>query len=357
MLAKKRTEVVDLLIKMYENSSEAIFFLDHTGSVLALNPAAEQIINPTILETIKHHGNSSICSFCRGYTNQEQLMTCSSCYVKNPEGDFSSFQVYLETRDKGTVPYAASYHAIDEENDVYVFMLRDLSVQYKTQEDYYQNKMMKKVIEAQESERKRISRELHDSVLQELISTLVDMRVTKYMKDEQEIQEQLKRTEGSMNRLIEDIRNISVFLRPASLDDLGLEAAFRSHMKWIQQHYGTVIQFHSTLQQQRYPADIETAVYRIGQEAIFNAVKYAKVTEILVMLTEKKGQLELMVKDEGEGFNVSKPDIKGSGIGLYGMKERAELINGNLRIHSDQGSGTTVYLTLPVLKERDESFR
>lgn len=343
--------MVDFLIKMYENSSEAIFFLDSTGSVLALNPAAEQIIDPRVLEAIKNREVHSICSFCRGYTSDEQLMTCFNCYLKDPEGDFTSFQVYLETRDNGIVPYAASYHTIDEDDGVYVFMLRDLTLQYKTQENYYQNKMMRKVIEAQESERKRISRELHDSVLQELISTLVDMRITKYMKDEREIQEQLQRTEGSLNRLIDDIRNISVFLRPASLDDLGLEAAFRSHIKWIEQHYGVSLRFISTINQKRYTSDIETAVYRVGQEAIFNAVKYAKVNEIFVRLTETNSRLELFIKDEGEGFDVNHPDIKGSGIGLYGMQERAELINGNLKIHSEKGIGTTVYLSVPVKED------
>ncbi len=124
-------QMIDFLVKMYQNSTEAIFFLDEEGNILSLNPAAEQIIDPSLLQKIKGGNINSLCSFCRGYTSDEHLMTCVHCYLKDPESDFTSFQVYLETNGKGIVPYAASYHMIDEENGVYVFMLRDLTLQYK----------------------------------------------------------------------------------------------------------------------------------------------------------------------------------------------------------------------------------
>lgn len=345
--------MIDFLVKMYQNSTEAIFFLDEEGNILSLNPTAEQIIDPSLLQKIKGGNINSLCSFCRGYTSDEHLMTCVHCYLKDPESDFTSFQVYLETNGKGIVPYAASYHMIDEENGVYVFMLRDLTLQYKKQELVYRNKMLQKTIDAQEKERRRISRELHDSVVQELISTLVDIRVMRYM-DEKDILKKIDDTEGTLNRLIEDIRDLSVFLRPASLDDLGLEAAFRSHFKWVKQTYGIEVSFTSTIKQRRYLPNMETTVYRICQEAVLNAVKYAKVAEITVILTESEDRLELYVRDKGEGFDVDHPTVKGSGIGLFGMKERAELINGKLKVHSEHHKGTTVFLSVPIPNQLEE---
>ncbi|KIL51228.1 histidine kinase [Jeotgalibacillus alimentarius] len=357
MIQITNEKMMAFLIKMYENSSEAIFFLDGEGEILALNPSAEQIINPSVLEAIQQGTISSLCSFCRGYTSDEELMSCTNCYLKNPEGDFSSFQVYLETRNKGVIPYAASYYQIDPEQEIFVFMLRDLTLQFKTQENLYKNQMVKQTIEAQELERKRISRELHDSVVQDLVSTLVDLRVSKYLKED-ELRERISETEGTLNRLIEDVRNISVFLRPASLDDLGLEAAFRTHFKWIEKTYGIRVNLKSMISQMRYRHDIETAVYRICQEAVLNAVKYAGISEIDVYIAESNRHLELFVRDEGEGFNTESPTIKGTGLGVFGMTERAELIGGKLRLYSEQGKGTTVYLSVPIQlqpKERVET--
>ncbi|MDQ0158256.1 two-component system sensor histidine kinase NreB [Alkalibacillus salilacus] len=346
------SQMIDFLVKMYENSTEAIFFLDQEGKILALNPTAREIVDDRLLESLQQGNPSMLCTFCRGYTNDQNEMTCFDCHIQNAEDDFSSFQVYLETKNKGTVPYAASYHPIDEEKSTYVFMLRDLTTQFKTQEDLYKNKLMKQTIEAQENERKRISRELHDSVVQELISMLVDLRLTKYMDDPAEVQKQTQQMEGTLNRLVEDVRNLSVVLRPASLDDLGLEAAFRSHFKWVEKNYGLDVNFSSTLNNRRYRQDIETAVYRIGQEAILNAIKYAETFQVSVLLTELEGYIEMYVRDEGIGFNKEKPDVKGSGIGLSGMEERAELVGGTISIDTEVGKGTTVYLSIPVKRSQ-----
>lgn len=342
-------------MKMYKNSTEAIFFLDNSAKILSLNPAAERIIDPSVIESIKNGKAHTLCSLCRGYTSSEEHITCSNCYVNDKEGNFTSFQVYLDTRDKGIVPFTATYHTIDKENGIHVYMLRDLTLQYKQQEMLYRNEMLKKTFEAGENERKRISRELHDSVVQELISMLVDMRLLKYIQSHEEIHSRVKQTEESLNRLIADIRNLSVFLRPASLDDLGLEAAFRSHFKWVEHSYGFYVNYQSTINKKRYSQNIETSVYRICQEAVLNAVKYAQVLEVNVTLSEKNGKLELIVQDQGNGFDTERPDVKGSGLGIFGMKERADLIGGRLQIHSEIGKGTTVYLTLPTtqLEEKE----
>ncbi|QBP41081.1 sensor histidine kinase [Paenisporosarcina antarctica] len=342
------------MMKLFENSTEAIFFFDPKGTAIAINPAAEKIVDPEVLTQLLQGAKRALCQSCRGYTSDTNLHTCINCYLSSSQpDDFSSFQVYLETRDAGVIPYTATFHTIDAENDVRVFMLRNMTKQFKTQERLSQNTMMKHVIEAQENERKRISRELHDGVAQELLSALVDIRVTKYMSSKEEILNKIKQTEATMTRLLDDIRNLSVELRPAALDDLGLEAAFRSHFKRIQQSYGLLVDFKSDISKKRYGSEIETVIYRVCQEAMLNAIKYAQVEVVKVFLFEKGNTLHLIVQDEGIGFNLLDKPI-GTGLGLFGMSERSEIMNGDFEVSSGIGKGTTVRLNVPVGDLRKE---
>lgn len=348
MIRAEDGQLNDLMMKMFENSTEAIFFFDVEGRAIALNPAAEKIVDSEVLKQLLLGAEQAICQSCRGYTSDTVLQTCLNCYLNSSQlDDFSSFQVYLETKEAGIVPYAATFHTIDPRNGTRVFMLRDLTKQFKTQEKLYQNSMVKHVIEAQENERKRISRQLHDSVAQELLSAVVDIRVMKYMTSEVDVLEKMNQTEATMTRLLDDIRNLSVELRPASLDDFGLQAAFRSHFKRTEQSYGLMVDFVSDISEKRYGSEIETVIYRVCQEAVLNALKYAQVDTLKVFLFENGTTLQLIVQDEGIGFEHGDQPI-GTGLGLFGMRERAELVYGNLEVSSGTGKGTTVRLRVPV---------
>lgn len=346
------SQLTDLLMKLYDNSAEAIFFFDRSGKVISMNSAAELILNADVLDRMAVGDAEAICLSCKGYTSEQELQTCMSCYMKNPQEDLSSFQVYLDTRGKGVIPYTASYQTIDVENGIRVFMLRDLTKQYKTQEMLNQKMMVKNVIKAQEDERKRISRELHDGVAQEMLSALVDIRVLKYLNIEQDVLRRVQQTEGSLMRLLDDIRHLAVELRPATLDDLGLEAAFRTHFKWIEKNYGLIVHFTAELDSRRYGGETETVVYRICQEAVFNALKYAGIDDMAVRLFEDDGILKLLVTDEGRGFDLNAVHPKGTGLGLYGMRERAELVEGHLKILSKPEKGTIVQLEIPLKEEQ-----
>ena len=350
MIRLDNFQLTNLLMKMYDNSAEAIFFFDGNRKIISMNTAAELILEPDVLERIAAGDSEAICMPCKGYTSDQELRTCLSCYIKNPQQDFSSFQVYLDTKGKGVIPYTGSFQTIDEENGIRVFMLRDLTKQYKTQESLNQKMMVKSIIKAQEDERKRISRELHDSVAQEMLSSLVELRVLKYMNVDTEVLKKVQQTEGSLMRLLDDIRHLSVELRPATLDDLGLEAAFRTHFKWIEKNYGLIVHFTAELHSKRYEGEVETVVYRICQEAVFNALKYANTDEITVRLYENDGYLKLLVADEGHGFELDVVHPKGTGLGLYGMRERATLVEGELTIFSDLGKGTVIRLEIPLSK-------
>lgn len=342
------SQLIDYLLGMYEYSSEAIFFFDKNNKLLNLNPVAEEILGVDALEAMLQGKEKSICLSCKGYTNTEDLVTCQNCYFLNPQQDFSSFQVYLETKGKGVLPYTASFHTIDKDEGINVFILRNLTKQLETQETLFRNTTIKQIIKAQEDERKRISRELHDGVAQEILSSLVDIRVMKYLKDPEDVAQKVKHIETSLTRLLDEIRSMSVELRPSSLDDLGIEAAFRSHFKWIEKNYGLIVHYNHEIKGKRFNSEIETVVYRICQEAILNALKYADVDEIFVHLYEKENILILDLVDKGNGFDVINRVSKGTGLGLFGMKERAELVQGAFSINSTVGKGTEVHLEVPL---------
>ena len=97
----KNFQLTDMLMKMYDNTAEAVFFFDREGRVISMNSTAEQILDPKVLERMAEGEASALCFSCKGYTNEQEIQTCLSCYLANPQDDFSSFQVYLDTRGKG----------------------------------------------------------------------------------------------------------------------------------------------------------------------------------------------------------------------------------------------------------------
>jgi two-component system sensor histidine kinase NreB len=352
LMSDKKDQLIDLMLKMYENSTEAIFFFNSEGQTISMNPSAERIMNVHVLEQLKKGAENALCNVCTGYTSESELTTCKDCYfTSSNQQSFSSFQVFLDTAGKGIIPYAATFHIIDAEKGTRVFILRDLSTQFETQSKLQQNTMMKNIIKAQENERKRISRELHDSVAQELLSAVVDLRALKYMTDDKEVLKKANESTATLIRLMDDIRNLSLELRPSALDDLGLEAAFRSHFKRLEESYGLSVDFVSTIERNRYETEVETVLYRICQEAVFNAIKYAYVETIQVRLFEEDNIVQLIVKDDGAGFLMGSNPL-GTGLGLYGMNERAELVLGNVAISSEIGEGTTVHLRVPLEEKR-----
>lgn len=136
-------------------------------------------------------------------------------------------------------------------------------------------------------------------------------------------------------------------MRPSSLDDLGLEAAFKSYFKQLEYNYGLNVVYQSNIQTIRFDSEIETVVYRVVQEAIFNALKYAGVYEVEVTIQQTEEGLIAEIIDRGKGFD---PNLKpqGTGLGLYGMNERAELVKGTVNIETHIGKGTIITLEVPV---------
>lgn len=200
-------------------------------------------------------------------------------------------------------------------------------------------KMMTRIIDVQEDERKRLSRNLHDGIGQNLYSHLITLHRLKAEMDHPLIDQMLDEAQ----ELIEEVRDISWELRPSVLDDLGLIPAIRSFLNRYSEHYKIDVLFDCVLSG-RLKYNTETTIYRVIQESLTNIRKYAEVDEAAVTIREIDDMVRVMVEDLGKGFVAGN---QSRGVGLFSMEERARSVGGTLHIQTELGKGTKIILEVP----------
>jgi two-component system sensor histidine kinase NreB len=229
---------------------------------------------------------------------------------------------------------------LDEEGKPYQYLAIRSEVTQRKLAEQKLKEMMVKVIEIQEDERKRISRELHDGIGQSLFTLLIQL--DRLIGEHDQITE-LSALRGDVSGIMEDIRGLAWELRPSVLDDLGVGPAIRTYVDNYSQHFGIQLKLENQLKS-RLGIMKETAIYRVIQEALTNIAKYAEVAEAEVTLKEHLDEVEVIVIDRGQGFNTERI---GRGVGLFSMEERARSVGGNLELVSVPGQGTTVRFVVP----------
>ena len=211
--------------------------------------------------------------------------------------------------------------------------------------------LVKHLITAQEEERKRIARELHDETSQSLTALKLGLKTIEESTSLKKIKEISNELRQMLGATLGEITAISRNLRPSILDDMGLNAALVRFIEETSKRIGQNIIYKSKgLNNHRFPFYIETAVYRIVQEAVTNSIKYAKAENIFVSINYENKTLKGIIHDNGAGFKpalVLDGSIPQRGLGLFGMQERAALIGGKLEIDSDIGQGTTITVIVP----------
>jgi len=216
------------------------------------------------------------------------------------------------------------------------------------QREALRGQLLERVLAAQEEERHRIARELHDEAGQALTSMMVGLRLLeKEVEQPETLVARLADLKRTTDGVLEDLHRLAMDLRPASLDHLGLVAALRQYVELYSRQHGLVVQFESVgLDGERLPAEVEIALYRIVQEALTNVVRHARATRTDVLLERRGDRLVAIVEDDGAGFDPEAA-VQNSRLGLFGMRERAEMLDGTLAIESAPGSGTTVFVEIP----------
>jgi signal transduction histidine kinase len=207
------------------------------------------------------------------------------------------------------------------------------------------------ILEGQEEERKRIAMDIHDGIGQ-MLTSLKYQAESIDTNNIETTSDKLKEIDILIKQIIREVRKVTFNLRPTVLGDYGLQVALGTYVREMAKLIDIKLEFHSESEISRLPQKIENNIFRIIQEAINNAVKYSGGNKVDVLLQQADGDLVAEVRDDGKGFDARLVDERSvnieSGSGFFNMHERSEYINGNLKVETDPGKGTTVRLTVPI---------
>lgn len=339
------------LAAIVEWSSDAIISKDLNGTITSWNRGAEEIFGYTASEAIgqpvtmlmpddRVDEEPGILDRIRRGDNVDHYETIR----KHKDGTLLNISLNVSPvyDSHGTIVGASK-------------IARDITLKRRIDNAVRESEIMHRLVEAQEAERHRMARDLHDHLGQQM--TALRLRIESLVKKSQGRQELSVEIEGIQEIALQidrDIGFLSWELRPTELDELGLKDALASFvLEWSGQ-YGITADFQSELTvdtSRRLARSIETNLYRIVQEALNNILKHANASKVDIMLHQHRDQIMLSIEDNGNGFAYppkANIDNKKSGFGLVGMSERAALLKGSLEIESTPGKGTTVLVRIPI---------
>jgi PAS domain S-box-containing protein len=331
--------------ELFENAKDAIYVHDLRGEFTSVNRAAERLYGYAREEILgKHFWDFVAPEYVRYFREN----VCN----KLEETGETNYEVEIVTRGGARVPVEVSSRQIYE-NGVVVGVqgsARDITERKRARQALLT--YSRRLIAAQEAERRRIARELHDQIGQMLTALKLNLHAIQSMGDAHEARPLIEDNLKLLDEALEQVRDLSVDLRPLLLDDLGLVTALR----WYVDHQprtGVPAEFifDSIDPDLRFSSELETACFRIAQEALTNVARHAQAKLVTVRLSRDGPDLVLLIKDDGVGFDVEalqRHSVADATLGMQGMEERAQAAGGRIRIDSTIGKGTEVMVRLPV---------
>ncbi len=205
---------------------------------------------------------------------------------------------------------------------------------------------LRRVVEGQELERRRLARELHDETGQALTSILLGLKRVEEAKSEAAAHEAAASLRSEIVATLQNVRRLAVELRPSALDDFGLGPALERLAESFGEQSGIAVDVQTSVGPGRLAGEVETALYRIVQEALTNVAKHASAAHVSIVVTRREGVVTAIIEDDGKGFGAT--GSGNDGLGLVGMKERVGLLGGRLAIESTEGSGTSIVVEVPL---------
>jgi PAS domain S-box-containing protein len=332
--------------ELFENAKDAIYVHDLDGTYLKVNRAAETLSGYTRDEIVGHNFAEFVAE------EHVRNVRHSFCKKLAKRGE-TSYEVDVIAKDGRRVPVEVSSRAIYE-NGVMVGvqgMARDIT-ERKLAEDTLLM-FSRRLIEAQEDERRRIARELHDQIGQVLTAVKMNLSTVQQLWNSSEVESHVKDNMEAIDEALRLVRDLSVDLRPPVLDDLGLATALRWYVDRYARRTGLNVDVIVELpdENERFSRELETACFRIAQEALTNVVRHASASQIIVQLAKEDDFLFLLVKDDGVGFepeSLRKRSPRAATLGLIGMQERAHAAGGTVDVESEVSRGTEIRLRLPL---------
>ncbi|MGR3293951.1 MAG: PAS domain S-box protein [Candidatus Scalindua sp.] len=242
--------------------------------------------------------------------------------------------------------------------------VRDITERKKAEEAEKHGKNLQllssQIISIQEKERRRISRELHDDTGQALTAMKIniEMMENNIPGSSTNIRKKLAETKQLVTHTLHEIRSLAFDLRPSLLDHFGALAAISEYSKNYSERTNINVQVRGENIVERFSPEIDILLYRCAQEALNNVTKHSEATNVTIEIVQEEQEIRMRINDNGKGFDIKEPfgeNMNGSGIGLFGMKERVSLLNGSLRIHSEENKGFEIEILVPFIKTNNEN--
>ncbi|MGG1388844.1 MULTISPECIES: PAS domain-containing sensor histidine kinase [Brevibacillus] len=327
------------LKQIFDHLQDGIILMDQERKIMVMNPSAEKMTG------WKRGEKVPFCSYCQ---NRELEPGEERCYLlaKREVPYFLSAMPTYEGRYVDMEMSTAVIYENGEQNmqDV-LLVLKDMTVKKKEEEVRISKQVLQKTLEAQENEHKRLAKELHDGVGQSLYSVSVGIQaIQARLNQEGQFREFMQEIVNELEKAIQDVKLYSLQLRPHSLDQLGLIPTVRHLVSSLNKaHQDVSITFSYSNVSDHFQPILEINLYRVIQEALHNALKYAKATLIEVILYKEDDLLTLLIQDNGIGFVRDQVQV---GLGLKHMEERVDQMEGTLQIQSVLHEGTSIKVTV-----------
>ena len=266
--------------------------------------------------------------------------------VSGGDGTPMPVRIALSVVPLGLHPGAGA-EGMRESAIVLMAILTDLTERRRAEAE--RRDLIRRLIAAEDQERRRIARELHDEMGQSLTALLVGLRAIEEQAITLDVKAAAQRLRGFAARTVDDVGRLARGLHPSVLDDLGFVAAARRHASDYATSFGIAVDLRlEGVASLRLNPAVQTTLYRVLQEALTNVARYAQARAVSVEVGFDGTTLELVVRDDGVGFDAAAAGAQATGLGLHGMRERAALLGGSVTITSSPGHGTTVHARIPA---------
>jgi PAS domain S-box-containing protein len=335
---------------LFKAASQGILIVDRSGKILMTNPAAEKMFG---YQSDELRGQSVEVLLPRNLWSSHVVHRDQ--YFQNPQTRPMGLGLDLQAHKKDGSGFFAeiSLNYINSaQGTLAVAFVSDISKRRADEQAIRQQReelrnLTARMMTAQDDERRRIARNLHDDLSQTLAHLAIDIGKLA-TEGTQEVSRQLRALQRHAVEASDTVRQISHELHPSILDDLGLTAALEQYCEEFQERSGITTHFSSQNVPEYLPRNLSSCVYHIAQESLRNVAKHSKSNSVFVSLESSDSRVRLTVKDLGVGLGGKSSESRSSSIGIVAMKERARLVNGNFSVSSRSGEGTEVNVEVPV---------
>jgi len=351
----EQKRATDLVKSVVEFSPDGIVMVDHDGRIVLVNQETERIFGYAREEILGQSVGVLIPESARDHHHE----LCVQFVAERRQRLMGAgLDLYARRKDGSEFPVDISLHSYELiGKGCAVACVRDITEHRRAEAQ--RAELLRRLVSAQEDERQRIARELHDQMGQYLAALgLATKAIQDFLPDEAPCHAHLQQVHQMTCEMGQLVHRLAWELRPSALDDLGLVTVVSQYAAEWAERNGVALHFHTTgLSPPGLSPELETTVYRIVLEALTNIAKHARVEHVGLILEQREDALSVIIEDDGQGFNVEEqmgPGLTGGRLGLLGMRERAALVAGTLTVESAPGEGTTVFLRIPVPIGRKE---